>query len=56
MHVRDELAWRAARGEALSEVERATLHALDTVLDSLEPPPEPLPRDVQDILRDVLRP
>jgi hypothetical protein len=55
MHVRDDLAWRAARGEVLSQVERATLRALDGVLDSVEPGPAPLSAEVQDILRDVLR-
>lgn len=55
MHVRDDLAWRAAKGEALSAVERATLHALDAVLDEIEPPSAPLPAEAQQILRDVLR-
>ena len=55
MHVRDGLALRAAHGETLTEVERATLLAFDAVLDSLETPPEPLSASVQEILRDVLR-
>lgn len=55
MHVRDELAWKAARGGALSDVERATLHALDAILDELEPPSAPLAPEVQEILRDVHR-
>lgn len=52
MHVRDRLAWKAARGEALSEVERATLHALEAALDDLEPPPAPLSTEVRDLLRE----
>lgn len=55
MEVRDDLAWRASRGEDLTPVERSTLHALDAVLDSLEPQPAPLSREVQEIVRDVLR-
>lgn len=55
MHVRDDLAWRAARGQALTAVERATLHALDAILDELEPPAATLPAEAQEILRDVLR-
>lgn len=51
MHVRDELAWRAAKGERLSNTEKATLLALDAVLDSLEPPSAPLPPEVQDLMR-----
>ena len=53
MHVRDDLAWRAARGLPLTEIERATLHGLDAILDSLEGPPPALPREIQDILRDL---
>jgi hypothetical protein len=55
MSLRDELAWRAAQGGPLTEVERATLLALDSVLDSLEPPLPTLPDEVQEIVRDVLR-
>lgn len=55
MTVRDDLAWRAARGLTLTEVERATLMALDSVLDQLEGPPAALPPEVQAIVRDTLR-
>lgn len=55
MALRDDLAWRAAQGGRLSAVERATLLALDSVLDSLEAPLPPLPDEVQEIVRDVLR-
>ncbi len=55
MHIRDDLAWRAAKGEALSAVERATLYALDAVFDEIEPPSSSLPAEAQQIVRDVLR-
>jgi hypothetical protein len=55
MHVRDDLAWRAAKGEALTAVERATLHALDAVLDEIEPASSPVPAEAQQILRDLFR-
>lgn len=54
MKLRDQLAWRAAKGEALSAVDRATLHALNALLDELEPPSSPLPDDVSGLLRDIL--
>ncbi len=55
MQVRDRLAWRSACGEHLTDRERATLLALDSILDSLDPPAEPLPLEVQAILRDIPR-
>jgi hypothetical protein len=54
--VRDDLAWKAARGLPLTDVERATLHALDAILDATEAPSAPLSDEVKGILRDVLRP
>jgi hypothetical protein len=53
--VRDELAWRAARGEVLSDAERALLHAFDQVLDELDGKPEPLPAEIRTLVDDVLR-
>jgi hypothetical protein len=53
MSLRDELAWRAARGEVLPPLERATLHALDAVLDQLEPPSAPLGAEALEILRGL---
>ncbi|MEQ1501360.1 MAG: hypothetical protein ABMB14_03975 [Myxococcota bacterium] len=54
MRMRDELAWRAARGETLSPIASATLCALDGVLDGLEPPLQPLDPEVQNLLLDLL--
>ena len=55
MQVRDRLAWRAACGEPLTAVERATLRAMEAILDSLDAPAEPLAPEVQAILRDTPR-
>ena len=55
MSVRDELAWKAARGLSLTETERAALHALNHVLDEIEPPPAPLSPEAQRVLLDTLR-
>jgi hypothetical protein len=68
LQLRDELAWRACLGhlssedlavldaffEPLSLEDRATLAALDARLDALDPGSEPLPADVQAIMRDVM--
>lgn len=53
--LRDELAWRAARGQPLTAVERSALLAIDAVLDDLAPRSEALPREVQKVVREVLR-
>jgi len=68
LQLRDELAWRACLGdlspedlaaldayfEPLSPEDRAILEALEARLDALDRGSEPLPADVQAILRDVL--
>lgn len=51
---RDALAWRAAKGEPLTRWERARLWLADAILDRLDTGAEPLPPDVQAIVRDVL--
>lgn len=55
MAVRDELAWKAARGLTLSQMERALLRAFDDILDGMEPASEPLSDEVLAIMNDVLR-
>jgi hypothetical protein len=53
--LRDELAWRAARLERLTAVERAVLHAIDAILDRMDRRAEPLPDDAKQLVADVLR-
>jgi len=55
MDLRDDLAWRAARGERLNVRERALLEAFDAILDRLMPSPTRVPPDVRQVMDDVLR-
>jgi len=56
MRERDDLAWRQAQGESLTQAEIARLAAMEARLDAWEPPLEPLPPDVQALLDRFSRP
>lgn len=55
VELRDKLAYRSMRGEALSAHERALLASLNQVLDAVLPAPAPLPADVRDAMAEVAR-
>ena len=55
MALRDDLAWRAARGQILSPAERATLQALEAILDDLAEPSAGLPEEIEHLVLDALR-
>lgn len=51
---RDDLAWRKARGLALSLVEEARLVELDALLDETDGNCDPLPSEVRALIDEVL--
>jgi hypothetical protein len=51
--LRDGLAWRAAKGESLTALERGMLEVIDQLLDERDRGPERLPAQVAEIVRAV---